>query len=352
MKEPLNTPYLERQIELLEKYYVVDREKKEITIDLNYDKASELLVEQGGKEKSFNIEVIDKIRLICDKFPIAFKVKVNIHIKEYEDINVEELNQKFNDTLELTQYRARREKSFKWFLGTILVLLGVILLFLNIVGKTHDWFGNETNVEIITEVIDIAAWVFVWEAVTLVFLEPTEETTLSIKFKKRLSSINYFNANGDTILSKNSSEIFSNWIEEDNINRIAKGCLLFSSAAFLAMSFYSYYSIYLLVLDFQSGESELTPILLTSGIIADIIFGFIELLAGLSGFAKYTHKDGKLSKLHSFFAILLLTYIVYGIIVSSIFGTPKTIITTIFSSVFAIMYILSWAIDYNNKRKN
>lgn len=352
MKEQINTPYLERQIELLEKYYVVDREKKEITIDLHFDKASDLLIDAGGKENIFNTEVIEKIKSISEKFPISFKVNVNLHINDYGKIDVEELNEKFKNSLELSQYRARREKSFKWLLGTILVLLGVILLFLNIVGKTHDWFGDETNTEIITEIIDIAAWVFVWEAVTMVFLEPTEETTLSIKFRKRLSSLNYLNKKGELVLSKRSNELFSEWIEEGNINRIGKGLLLFSSAAFLAMSFYSYYSIYSLILEFNAEGSDLTIELLTIGICANVLFGFIELLAGLSGFAKYTHKDGRLSKLHSVFAVWLLIYVIYSIIFSSLRGTPSNIITTVFSSIFAILYVLSWLIDYSNQKRN
>lgn len=349
MKEQKNTPYIERQISLLEKYYEIDRENKEVTINFHFDKASELIVDAGGKETLFNFEVLSKIREAIDKFPVIFKVKINLYITDYEGLDPEIINEKFKDTLELTQYKARKEKSFKWLLSTLLILVGIILLFINIAGQANSWFGDKTSSEIITDIIEIAAWVFIWEAVTMIFLEPSEASTFSLQLRKKLSSINYLNNNKQTILSIHSSDLFNDWIEEDSANRVGKGMLLASSAAFMAMSFYSLYATYQLSISFSAGETDLTPAIFALRIIFNLLFGAIEFFAGLSGFSKYTHREGKLTKFHNIFAISLTVCVIYGIIISSIYGNIQTIISTIFSSIFAIMYVLSWMIDRHNK---
>lgn len=349
MKEQKNTPYIERQIELLEKYYEVDKEKKEVTINFHYDKASNLLVDFGGKTTLFNNEVITKIKEAIDKFPVFFKIKINLYIDDYEGFDPNLINEKFKDTLELTQYKARKEKSFKWLISTLLILAGVILLFLNIVGQANNWFGNETNKEIVIEIIDIAAWVFIWEAVTMIFLEPSEVSAFSLQLRKKLSSINYLDNKEKSLLSVTSSDIFNDWIEEDSINRIGKGMLLISSAAFMAMAFYSLYSTYQLSLAFTNKEIDITTTVYVLGIIFNILIGIIEFFAGLSGFAKYTHREGKLTKFHNIFAFALTVCVIYRIIISSMFGRITTIISTVFSSIFAIMYVLSWLIDRHNK---
>ena len=45
------------------------------------------------------------------------------------------------------------------------------------------WFGEGIKAEVIAETINIAAWVFVWEAVSMLFLEKSEQKIFALRNK-------------------------------------------------------------------------------------------------------------------------------------------------------------------------
>lgn len=115
-----------------------------------------------------------------------YKIELNLKVDDYEGYDPHKVIEAFNDTLELNQYKARKNRTHKELSSSILILSGILLLFLMAIGKNYSWFGEGVKEEIITEVIDIAAWVFIWEAVTLIFLQMNSQTKFTLSVKKEL----------------------------------------------------------------------------------------------------------------------------------------------------------------------
>jgi hypothetical protein len=118
------------QISLLEKYYDVDKEKKEINVKIYYDKASELLdfaVGDVGHEM-FNNEVLEKINSITEQFPADYKANVYIVVSDFENYTVETLTEKLIDIIDINNYQIIKGRKINWFIAAMLAFIGFILL--------------------------------------------------------------------------------------------------------------------------------------------------------------------------------------------------------------------------------
>lgn len=333
-----------RQIDLMKKHYDVDEENKIVTLTFRFEKASELLDTEIGKKDcpQFSPSVIERMKELIDTIPMNYRTEIEFDIKEYEGYDPKKIMEAFNDSLELTQYAARRTRKSKWLISTILILVGVILLFILAVGKNNSWFGEGVNQDIVTEIIDIAGWVFIWEAVSLLFLEPAEQSTFALKIRQKVVDVAFYQQGDDTPFVKESAEeIFSNWSEEGKIKRFGKACLLGSSAAFIAMSFINLMSLYTTL----KAQSELTPLSIAIFIIFSLITISYHLLAGFGGINKYMGKENWLSKcvgpITIFMSVMLIITIVLAVITNSVTG----LVSAIASSVINIFYIGGFFID-------
>lgn len=137
-----------RQIELLEKYYNIDNENKIISIDLHYQKVSDILLTNEGNINYFLFknEIIETVNNAIKRTPRDFKINIVFDIEDYENYNPKQIIESFNDTLELGQYSARRGKQLKNLIASILILVGIILLFFMIIGKNNNWFEEGIKV--------------------------------------------------------------------------------------------------------------------------------------------------------------------------------------------------------------
>lgn len=152
-----------RQIELLKQRYDVDEENKIISISLRYDKVSDIVMTNVGKKEypQFDPSVFENIENLFDDFPMNYQAEIKFDIADYEGFEPNKIMTSFNDSLELTQYSARRHRKNKWLIATIMTLVGVVFLFLLAMGQINGWFGEGVNEEVITEIIDIIGCVFI-----------------------------------------------------------------------------------------------------------------------------------------------------------------------------------------------
>ena len=99
-----------RQLELIEKYYYLDREKKLIDVDLNYDSVDDILDKAIGNPMNpqFSKDVLQTIDYIIADIPTGYKVNVNFVLKDYKNYDPKVLMDTFNNTLELRRYRDRK----------------------------------------------------------------------------------------------------------------------------------------------------------------------------------------------------------------------------------------------------
>lgn len=336
-----------RQIELLEKYYVVDNDKKIINIDLHYPKSSDILLNNEGNINCplFKNEILETINNSIERTPKDYKVNIIFDIEDYENYKPKQIIESFNDTLELGQYSARRGKQLKNLIASILILVGIILLFFMIIGKNNNWFEEGIKSDIISEVIDIAAWVFIWEAVTMIFLEQPEQNKFALKIRRKVVQITMLKkGNNEPLYLENTNSIFNNWEGESKIKSVGRNCLLISSSAYLFLALFDIYSLckYLLA-------NDLTIFTIATLIIFTIISSGVSILAGLGGLFKYIGKKNILANFVRPYAIFLSIIIIINIIINSIDFNYFGLLSIIPSFLINILYIIGYRIDKDIK---
>lgn len=336
-----------RQIELLEKYYVVDNDKKIINIDLHYPKSSDILLNNEGNINYplFKNEILETVNNSIERTPKDYKVNIIFDIEDYENYKPKQIIESFNDTLELGQYSARRGKQLKNLIASILILVGIILLFFMIIGKNNNWFEEGIKSDIISEVIDIAAWVFIWEAVTMIFLEQPEQNKFALKIRRKVVQITMLKkGNNEPLYLENTNSIFNNWEGESKIKSVGRNCLLISSSAYLFLALFNIYSLckYLLA-------NDLTIFTIATLIIFTIISSGVSILAGLGGLFKYIGKKNVLANFVRPYAIFLSIIIIINIIINSIDFNYFGLLSIIPSFLINILYIIGYRIDKDIK---
>ena len=174
MKHIKENELAKRRIELLKKYYPVDENNKIITFKLYYDHANELLDYSVGDDgcEMFKEEFLTKLTSIFEKIPLGYKADVILEIKNYDSYSPDIIMNKFNDLIELNSYNVVRRKKRNQLLSAILILIGIAILVFNHVFVAQEISGAEGSIQsiILQEFFDITSWVFIWQAVTVLFL--------------------------------------------------------------------------------------------------------------------------------------------------------------------------------------
>lgn len=338
----------ERQLILLKKYYQVDEENKIVTINVHYDKASDFLNTNIGNNDNPIIrdDALENVNNIIQSIPVIYKVKINFDIKDYENYDPKNIIQSFNDTLELNQYTSRRFRQRKNLIAATLILVGVILLCFMVIGKNKTWFGEGIKAEVIAETINIAAWVFVWEAVSMLFLEKSEQKIFALRIRTRVSEIVMLENSTNNILACETSEsIFGKWDNESKLKRYSKMATLISS---MILIFSSIFTVYDLTSFIFSG----TSFNLYSWIVVIVYFVSLiaYLFAGIAGIRRYVGKTGGISKMMGVYvAILLFNYV---IMIIDFISNPSfsIILSSIGSLIINFLYISGYFIDKYYKR--
>ena len=335
-----------RQNELLKKYYDLNSEQKIINISLHYDRASDILDTSIGNplHPQFKDEVLQKINSTILNTKQGYKLAINFEINDYENYTPKNIIESFNDTLELKQYASRKKRQVKELISSILILIGTLLLLLMAIVKQKNIIVDETNNEIVCEIIDIIAWVFIWEAATMLFLEHSEQTIFALQIRKRVTSISFYKKGEIIPLEKEPSpQIFCKWDNEAKINRIGKYFTLISSVSFI---FFAFYSIYLVHQNIKNNQIPNNLIIIT----LLFIFSFlIPLLAGAGGIAMYLDKTEKIRNFVGIYTIFMTILIIIGIISSIIRNNSHSIFSSVSSLIIHIFYILGFLIEKYDK---
>ena len=339
MKNPAGkvTISSKRRIELLSHYYRIDQEKRIVYLDLRFDKASDVLERGYGLSDSpmFSAEVLSRIGDIYSQIPVDFSIEIELQIEDYEGYDPSNLLERFNEALEINNYINQKDKRRKWLQAILLILAGIAILFFMGVGVMKHWFGPEgsESASLWTEVLDIAGWVFVWEAVTVLFLEPNPRSLLGLKILSRTSGIRFYQKGNTTPLAQeNGRDIASKWEDEGKLQKSSKIALLLSSSALFAMGAYSFASSCLTLF-----SSELSPLKIAVYMMVSCLVSAFDVLAGLSGLSLYTGRNPK-RKTSLVCAVLLsaqfILYIVFSVYLKTWDYTLQAILTLLIQGGF------------------
>ncbi len=336
-----------RQLALLKKYYDVDEANRIVTIKINYDKSSDLLNTNVGNHDNPIIrdDALENINNIIQTIPVYFKVEFDFDIEDYEGYDPKNIIQSFNDTLELNQYTSRRGRQRKYLIAATLVLVGVILLCFMVIGKNKLWFGEGIKAEVIAEIINIAAWVFVWEAVSMLFLEKSKQKIFALRIRTRVSEIIMVDNKTKKVIAKESSQsIFGKWDNEGSLRRLGKLATLISSMILIFTSVYTFYDIFEYISNY-SGFS------LALFLIIKVISIIVYLLAGIAGLMSYLGKKSKISKILVFYAVILFINLLITIIQFIYSPSFSLAFSLVGFLIFNVLYIFGYIVDCLDYKK-
>ena len=342
--EKIDSKLQRRQLELMKKRFDVDEEKKTVKLSLHYDKASDILdTSLDSKIPTFDRSKFDFIKDTISDFRPDYKTDLSIQIDDYEDYKADEIMEGFNDAVELTHYSGNREHKKKFVQVTFLIIAGVLLLNIIANGYIIDLFGfSEVGTSVFKEVLDISSWVFIWEAVSLMFLRPSEDRLISLTLAHRLRQVNFLDKKGEVVAKEDYSDSYADTAKERKLRIVGKYALLLSGAAFFALGainlFNFIYSIPTYISLFQIANGDVGFIVLVNVLVSiDALVVTFEVLGGIAAISAFTGKIGKLYKLALPFGILSFVFEVASLVFSIIM--EMSFVNSILGAVIATAYL-------------
>ncbi len=361
MKKLEENPIYKRQIELLKKKYIVDEEAKTISVTMHYQASDELYLSdcEYTNYREINKDVTNRISDILSRIPLGYQVDLAFKIDDYQGCSPKQLTTSFSDYFEESHYSNYGETKKRTLQIAFLLVAGILLLIGKVAFDNSTYFAETTTKQVISEIIDISAWVFIWESVSIMFLSPSEEKIRSIRFQRKIKSLSFLDQEGKNLYSTSSEEMFSSWIEEGKIHKIEKYALLIGGAGILGVGCSILIRLPSIILSTDYSQSQGTLDIITHIITA--IIALVYVISGLCGISAYANK-GKLRQYLSIFGIVNSIIVVietilliYSFTVEGGFSF-RNLISGLFSILFNIFYMIGYFsyLRLNNfhKKKN
>ncbi len=273
-----------RQLQLLDKYYPVNFQTKEVTFQLSYDTTSDLLMPHIQPDLNYPIihhDLIEEMGKFLKMIPPDYHAIFEFRIKDYQSYDPKILMNAINDSMELNHYSGFKEKHRNFLLAILMTIIGVLVLLFMVVGEVNHWFDS-TYHDLIVEVIDILGTVFIWEAVGLAFLQPSEKVELDIRIRNKISKIIFFDEKNQVLCEEKQKDMLKKWENETILKKIGYRLLLITGSAMIAAGFGSLL-VSVPALFAVEGDALSKAIVLISYLIASVI----NFLAGGLAIAYY-----------------------------------------------------------------
>lgn len=347
MKHFKETELSKRRIELLKKYYPVDEENKIITFKLYYDHANELLDYSVGDDgyEMFKEEFLAKLTSIFEKIPVGYKADVILEIKDYDSYSPDMVMNKFNDLIELNSYNVVRKSKRNQLLSAVLILVGITILIFNHIFVEEEIYGVEGSIQsiILQEFFDIASWVFIWQAVTVLFLSPSQSGLQILGIAKCLNNL-YISVDGTPIIEENHEDILKKCKIDKPIRKVKHSTLLITSTAL------AFFGLIYLISPFSpsswQGASDSITIVIAN--IIQILIGLSVLCAGIYGLSKFSNREIKLGFAYPVIIVVFISMLLVWIL-NLVFLTKEGISHFINLTIILLVY-LGYLVSSNDKK--
>lgn len=339
-KEKKITKKVQRQLDLLSKYYEIDSENHLINIELHYEKASDLFemdVVTKGTPK-FKREILARISELLESVPENYKVDFSIKVDDYEGIKVDNILDSFKDQLEMFNFQIYKVKSGRMFTAVILTLVSVAILFV------RQFLLNQQIIDdsiLLTEMLDITAWVFLWEGVSTLFLRSDEYRDVSFRIIDHIKSFALLDKSNKEVAKMESEQIKKEWVNVSRREKTARKTLLIAGAISFATGVITVVN---LIPEFFRDQSNYTTFLMSA--IAQIVMSVVGIIGGIGACSLYC-ESGKFQKAVPVvsYIYLIVDILVVGVIGYAIFSEPTTIKEKI-AALFAVIISLGASILY------
>ena len=211
------------QIELLKKYFKLDEERKVFDVCLHFEKASDLFeTSLDSLNPKFKEEIFESIVNILDDIPRGYKADISISIDDFEDYEHDMVLSSINDVLFLIRYRYHKENKIRYIQAGLFLLAGIALIVASAILSVKVPFTSELVQGIFVSVTEIAAWVFVWQSVTLMFLTRSETFRLGQVLLLKAKNIELYHADSEKVLVKKSTKDIIDDLANNNVSGKSK----------------------------------------------------------------------------------------------------------------------------------
>jgi len=274
--------FVDRENQLLKKYYNLDEKNKTATIKLKYDKVSDILDNSlDSNEYKISDGTVENIITHTKHIPKKYRIRLDLKFNDFENCNKYKLLESFNDVLEINNYQRQRLTKIKYIKVGFLILTGIMLLFFLTYAKISKLFGDNPRDSITSEVIDIVAWVFIWEAVTVMFLSPLDLPFNSKMFVLMVNEIRLIDSDDNVFYNENLKEVASAWDSTSKIKSLVDNINLFCGVAFIGIGISS-------LIRYINTQYLMSMINISiSTFVVDIIVDLIQILIGIGITTRY-----------------------------------------------------------------
>ncbi len=343
------TKKVQRQLDLLSKYYDIDDENEIIKIELQYEKASDLFetdVVTKGTPK-FKTEILARISELLESIPQTYKVDFSIKVDDYEGMKVDNVVESFKDQLEMFNFQIYKVKSGRFLSAVILTLVSVAILFV------RRFLLNQGAIDdsvLLTEMLLIVGWVFLWEGVSILFLRSDDYRDVSFRIIDNLNSFGLYDKNNKCISEIKAEEIKKNWVKVSRKEKNARRLLLIAGAASFAIGVITIFNI---IPEFFTANEDALTFLLSA--ISQIVVGLIGIIGGIGAYSLYC-ESGKFRKAVPIvsFIYLIIDLAVTGIVIygmTQLNLTAKEIVALAINTLIILASSILYFISYMLLRK-
>lgn len=343
------TKKVQRQLDILSKYYEIDSENKVIKMKLYYEKASDLFetdVVTKGTPK-FKTEILARISELLESVPMNYKVDFAIKVDDYEGIKVDNVVESFKDQLEMFNFQIYKVKAGRLLTAVILTLVSVGILFV------RQFMLNQGIIDdsvLLTEMLDITAWVFLWEGVSTLFLRSDEYRDVSFRIIDHLKSFAIYDKDEKCLSKMEQEQIKKEWVNISKKEKSGRRILLIAGAISFAAGVIT---IFNLVPEFFKDGVNWSDFLMTA--IPSIAAGSIGIIGGIGACSLYC-ETGKLQRavpivayIYLIFDMILTALIVYSFTQRQF--SAKELAVAIINTIIVVGASIIYFIGYRLLRK-
>ena len=345
-------PDTQNRLELLKKYYAYDEANKTFNVVLRYEKVSDILyreVKSISNVPLMNEEFLNDVTGILEDIPKGYYADISLRIDDYEGYDEKVIMESFNDMLEFGRLKYNSGSRKKYFKVATLLTVGLVLLFFGIFVEVNEWwhiFDTEPLIiKLITSFIEIAGWVFAWEAVSILFLEENEDMKKGSAIISKLNRIGlYSKDNKNVLISEEYEQIQEHFFRSSPLRRAGSLLLIFSGFAYIGLA--SMVAIRALS-SFTIGFNIVALFI----IILNWLWVILMIIGGVFAVKLYTGKE-KYRIPAAVFAAINFAFLVTSLVISFINGIDiSLVVVNIVSAVFEIAYLLGFFFTLDYKKK-
>ncbi len=172
-------------------FFDVDQKRKKVCMKLEFKEPKDI----------FDTNAITKLPVLSDDFmdwlgtsfkyaPKNYKIDIDVSFDNMDGFNEEKLKDVFFKNMVLEAKKAMNRKRLKNRIAIILVCIGLAFLIpmLLLLGL---WQNGGVAKDIVSYILDIAATVTIWEALTILIVENSEHTHIVKRMIERFDSISF-----------------------------------------------------------------------------------------------------------------------------------------------------------------